>query len=184
MCLLSVTHGVVPGMPLSVAANRDERRARPTVPMTRLEGAGTSLAILGGRDEVGGGTWLATNEAGVVAGLTNPPPPDGPDTAKRSRGEPPLAPAPDSTAAGAPPAHPPPRPPGARRTRGATGDGTRPPTSGPPPPPSEPPAASSCSMIPAGLPAQPAATFLGNAVTVAGVTTRRQGATDGVGLLH
>jgi len=39
--------------------------------MTRLDGAADELAILGGRDEVGGGTWLATNEAGVVAGLTS-----------------------------------------------------------------------------------------------------------------
>ena len=59
--------------------------------MTRLEGDGGRLAILGGRDEVGGGTWLATNEAGVVAGLTNRPLRDGPDAAKRSRGELPLA---------------------------------------------------------------------------------------------
>ena len=88
-------------MPLIVAANRDERRARPTVPMTRLDGAGGGLAILGGRDEVGGGTWLATNEAGVVAGLTNRPLRDGPDTAKRSRGELPLALARHSTAAAA-----------------------------------------------------------------------------------
>ena len=69
--------------------------------MTRLEGAGDELAILGGRDEVGGGTWLATNEAGVVAGLTNRPLRDGPDTAKRSRGELPLALARHPTAAAA-----------------------------------------------------------------------------------
>jgi uncharacterized protein with NRDE domain len=91
MCLLIVISGVVPGMPLIVAANRDERRARPTIPMTHLDGEGGGLAILGGRDEVGGGTWLATNEAGVVAGLTNRPLRDGPDAAKRSRGELPLA---------------------------------------------------------------------------------------------
>jgi uncharacterized protein with NRDE domain len=101
MCLLIVIHGVVPGMPLIVAANRDERRARPTIPMTRLEAAGGELAILGGRDELGGGTWLATNEAGVVAGLTNRPLRDGPDTAKRSRGELPLALARHPTAAAA-----------------------------------------------------------------------------------
>lgn len=100
MCLLIVISGVVSGMPLIVAANRDERRARPAVAMTRLEGAGGGL-ILGGRDEVGGGTWLATNEAGVVAGLTNRPLRDGPDTAKRSRGELPLALARHQTAAAA-----------------------------------------------------------------------------------
>ncbi|MET0461243.1 MAG: NRDE family protein, partial [Ilumatobacteraceae bacterium] len=83
---------------------------RPTSPMTRLAGAdddgatdgdGGALTILGGRDDVGGGTWLATNEAGVVAGLTNRPLPDGPDTAKRSRGELPLLLARYSSAAAA-----------------------------------------------------------------------------------
>jgi uncharacterized protein with NRDE domain len=100
MCLLIVISGVVPEMPLIVAANRDERRDRPAIPMTRLDGGG-GPAILGGRDEVGGGTWLATNEAGVVAGLTNRPLRDGPDTAKRSRGELPLALARHETAAAA-----------------------------------------------------------------------------------
>jgi uncharacterized protein with NRDE domain len=90
MCLLIVMSGVVPGLPLIVAANRDERRDRPAIPMTRLDEVG-GPAIRGGRDEVGGGTWLATNELGVVAGLTNRPLRDGPDAAKRSRGELPLA---------------------------------------------------------------------------------------------
>ena len=89
MCLLIVVSRVVPTLPLIVAANRDERRDRPTIPMTRLDADG-GIAILGGRDELGGGTWLATNAAGVVAGLTNRPMRDGPDTAKRSRGELPL----------------------------------------------------------------------------------------------
>ena len=47
--------------------------------------------MLGGRDEVAGGTWLAVNEFGVVAGLTNVPSPRGRDTTKRSRGELPVA---------------------------------------------------------------------------------------------
>src|SRR3954470_18453916 len=101
MCLLILISGVVPGMPLIVAANRDERRARPTVPMTRLDDGAGGLAILGGRDEVGGGTWLATNAAGGVPGLTNRPLRDGPDAAKRSRGELPLALAAHPTAAAA-----------------------------------------------------------------------------------
>ena len=75
--------GVVPGMPLIVAANRDERFARPAIPMTRLDGLG-GPAIRGGRDEVGGGTSFASDEFGVVAGLTNRPLRDGPDAAKRS----------------------------------------------------------------------------------------------------
>jgi uncharacterized protein with NRDE domain len=101
MCLLIVVSGVVPGVPLIVGANRDERRARPTVPMTRLADGTDGPAILGGRDEQGGGTWLATNAVGVVAGLTNRPLRDGPDAAKRSRGELPLALARHTTAAAA-----------------------------------------------------------------------------------
>jgi uncharacterized protein with NRDE domain len=80
---------VMPGAPLIVAANRDERLDRPAVPMTVLHER--DPRILGGRDELAGGTWLAVNEHGVVAGLTNQPSPDGPDPAKRSRGELPLA---------------------------------------------------------------------------------------------
>jgi uncharacterized protein with NRDE domain len=101
MCLLVAISGVVPGTPLVVAANRDEYRSRPTVPMTVLEGGAGRITILGGRDEVGGGTWLATNESGLVAGLTNRPLPNGPDRAKRSRGELPLVLARQPTAAAA-----------------------------------------------------------------------------------
>jgi uncharacterized protein with NRDE domain len=81
--------GVVPDAPLMMAANRDERLDRPAVPMTVLRERGPR--ILGGRDELAGGTWLAVNEHGLVAGLTNQPSADGRDPAKRSRGELPLA---------------------------------------------------------------------------------------------
>lgn len=71
MCLLIVLHRVHPAAPLIVGANRDERFDRPTTPMGVLrEGP---PRILGGRDEVGGGTWLAVNDEGVVAALTNLP---------------------------------------------------------------------------------------------------------------
>ena len=80
---------VVPDAPLIVAANRDERLDRPALPMTVLREHGPR--ILGGRDELAGGTWLAVNEHGVIAGLTNQPSADGRDPAKRSRGELPLA---------------------------------------------------------------------------------------------
>jgi uncharacterized protein with NRDE domain len=88
MCLLIAMSGVV-AAPLIVAANRDERLDRPAVPMTVLREHGPR--ILGGRDELAGGTWLAVNEYGVVAGLTNQPSADGRDPSKRSRGELPLA---------------------------------------------------------------------------------------------
>lgn len=89
MCLLIVLHRVHPEAPLIVAANRDERLARPTEPMAVLRSSGPR--VLGGRDQAAGGTWLAVNEHGVVAALANAPSPSGPDPSKRSRGELPLA---------------------------------------------------------------------------------------------
>jgi hypothetical protein len=47
--------------------------------------------VLGGRDELSGGTWLAVNERGVFAGLTNQPLGEAKDPSKRSRGELPVA---------------------------------------------------------------------------------------------
>ena len=97
MCLLVVLSRVVPGAPLIVAANRDERLERPAVAMELLRDTGPRT--LGGRDGLAGGTWLAVNEHGVVAGLTNRPSPEGRDASKRSRGELPLALTARSTAA-------------------------------------------------------------------------------------
>jgi uncharacterized protein with NRDE domain len=89
VCLLIALFQQIAGAPLIVAANRDERLDRPAVAMTVLREQGPR--ILGGRDELAGGTWLAVNSRGVVAGLTNQPSADGRDPAKRSRGELPLA---------------------------------------------------------------------------------------------
>lgn len=89
MCLLIAVFQSVPGAPLIIAANRDERYDRPAVPMTVLRDS--DPRIVGGRDELAGGTWLAVNEHGVVAGLTNQPSADGRDPGKRTRGELPLA---------------------------------------------------------------------------------------------
>jgi uncharacterized protein with NRDE domain len=85
--------------PLVVGANRDERMDRPATAITVLRSSGPR--ILGGRDEQAGGTWLAVNEHGLVAALTNRPASDGRDASRRSRGELPLALAghPDATAA-------------------------------------------------------------------------------------
>ncbi len=87
MCLLAVLHRVHPDGPLVVAANRDEVLARPSLPMAVLRER--EPRVLGGRDELAGGTWLAVNEHGLAAGLTNVPGPR--DPSKRSRGELPLA---------------------------------------------------------------------------------------------
>ena len=87
MCLLIALSRTVPGTPLLVAANRDELYTRPAEAITVLRGE--APRILGGRDELAGGTWLAVNAAGVLAGLTNQPSASR-DPAKRSRGELPL----------------------------------------------------------------------------------------------
>ena len=88
MCLLIVLHRVYKEAPLLLAANRDEFLARSADPMRvhRKE----NPRILGGRDEQAGGTWLAVNDRGLFAGLTNHPSSSRlPD--KKSRGELPLA---------------------------------------------------------------------------------------------
>jgi uncharacterized protein with NRDE domain len=97
MCLLVVASQLVPDEPLIVGANRDEILERPSTSMTVLAEAGPR--ILGGRDEQSGGTWLAVNDHGVCAGLTNQPLGDAKDPTKRSRGELPLVAARHATAA-------------------------------------------------------------------------------------
>src|SRR5436190_8484284 len=86
MCLLIVLTQTHRDFPLVVGANRDELLERPATPMAVLRDA--NPRIVGGRDELAGGTWLAVNDAGVVAGLTNRPATKDPD--KRSRGELPI----------------------------------------------------------------------------------------------
>lgn len=88
MCLLIVLTRVRPDFPLVVGANRDERYDRPAVPMAVLRPSGPR--VLGGRDELAGGSWLVVNDAGVFAGVTNTPSPAGRDPTRRSRGELPL----------------------------------------------------------------------------------------------
>jgi uncharacterized protein with NRDE domain len=87
MCLLVVLHRAHPDSPLVVAANRDELLAREATAMTVLESS--PPRVLGGRDHLASGTWLAVNELGVVGGLTNRPS-GRRDPARRSRGEWPL----------------------------------------------------------------------------------------------
>jgi uncharacterized protein with NRDE domain len=89
VCLLVVASRVIAGNPLVIGANRDEYFDRPSTSMTVLSAAGPR--ILGGRDERSGGTWLAVNEHGVFAGLTNLPLGGQADPTRRSRGELPLA---------------------------------------------------------------------------------------------
>jgi uncharacterized protein with NRDE domain len=75
-----------------LAANRDELIARPSAPPGILQ---ASPLILGGRDLVAGGTWLAVAADGRICAVTNrhpaDAPPVAPDPSRRSRGEIPLA---------------------------------------------------------------------------------------------
>ncbi len=84
MCTLVVLHRVHPAWPAIFAANRDEFYARPTeAPQVLIE----SPRVVGGRDVLAGGTWMAVNAAGFFVGLTNQAPEGAIEGARRSRGE-------------------------------------------------------------------------------------------------
>ncbi len=71
--------------PVMLAANRDERLDRAWDPPGEYW-----PGVIGGRDRTAGGTWMAVNEAGVVAAVLNRQGSLGPAPGKRSRGELPL----------------------------------------------------------------------------------------------
>ena len=68
MCLILFAHRARPGLPLLVAANRDEFHGRPTAPASWWQDAPGTLA---GRDLRGGGTWMGVARDGRWAALTN-----------------------------------------------------------------------------------------------------------------
>lgn len=68
MCLILFAYRVVPGVPLVVAANRDERFDRRAAPAAVWD---DHPDILAGRDLSGGGTWLGVSTRGRFAALTN-----------------------------------------------------------------------------------------------------------------
>ncbi len=68
MCLIVFAWRVVPGVPLVLAANRDEFFDRPAAPAGWWE---DHPQVYGGRDLQGGGTWLGVTKAGRFAALTN-----------------------------------------------------------------------------------------------------------------
>jgi hypothetical protein len=85
MCTVILLHRPGEPWPLLLAANRDERLDRPwEAPASHWPG------LIGGRDAMAGGTWMALNRAGVVAAVLNRPGSLGPAPGKRSRGELPL----------------------------------------------------------------------------------------------
>jgi hypothetical protein len=69
MCSLIVLQGVDANYPLLIAANRDEQKSRLASPPGRF--FGERRQILSPRDRVAGGTWIAVNDQGCFAGLTN-----------------------------------------------------------------------------------------------------------------
>jgi uncharacterized protein with NRDE domain len=68
MCTLAIYLHVFPQFPVVVAANRDEYLARPAAAPTVLC---DRPQVVGGKDLRAGGTWLAINEYGMIAGLLN-----------------------------------------------------------------------------------------------------------------
>ena len=83
MCIAAMAWRAHPRWQLVVAANRDEYHARAAAPLARWDdGSG----ILGGRDLVGGGTWLGLHEAGRFVLVTNFRVPGYPLPGRPSRG--------------------------------------------------------------------------------------------------
>lgn len=82
MCLVAVAFRASERYPFMLAANRDERHARPAAAAGWWD---DRPDVLGGRDLEAGGTWLAMTRAGRVAAVTNIFEP-GNALASRSRG--------------------------------------------------------------------------------------------------
>lgn len=67
MCIAAFMWQAHPLYPFLLLLNRDEYHNRPTKPVGWWEGG----EIIGGKDQVAGGTWLACSKHGRVAFLTN-----------------------------------------------------------------------------------------------------------------
>ncbi len=88
MCTLILLSRPGHAWPLLLAANRDEMLDRPwRKPAAHWP---DQPDVLGGLDSLAGGTWLAVNGAGVVAGVLNRAHALGPEAGRRSRGDLPL----------------------------------------------------------------------------------------------
>ena len=85
MCTLILARDVLGPATMLLAANRDERAARPTIPPGLLQ---AQPRVVGGRDQVAGGTWLALREDRAAVALLNRRDPDAhdPPANHRSRG--------------------------------------------------------------------------------------------------
>ena len=88
MCTIVILRRPGHPWPVLLAANRDEMSDRPWRAPARHWPDRPEL--VGGQDSLGGGTWLAVNDAGVVAAVLNRINTLGPAPGRRSRGELPL----------------------------------------------------------------------------------------------
>lgn len=68
MCTLIVINHFHKEFPLILAANRDEYFYKKSSPVQILS---NNPLIIGGKDDVKGGTWLAVNDKSIFAGVTN-----------------------------------------------------------------------------------------------------------------
>lgn len=84
MCLITVAWQARAGLPLVVAANRDEWRDRPAEPARWWP---DHPGLLAGRDLQAGGTWMGVTRDGRFAAVTNFRDPSDRRTTARSRGE-------------------------------------------------------------------------------------------------
>ncbi len=82
MCTVVVLFQLHATYPLVIAANRDERYARPSSGPARLAEPAAAVA---GRDAQFGGTWFGVNASGVAVAITDQGQ-TGVDPSKRSRG--------------------------------------------------------------------------------------------------
>ncbi len=89
MCTLILLRRPGTAWPLLLAANRDERLDRLADPPGPWW-PGPGGPLLGGRDRLGGGTWMALGPGGVVAAVLNREGSLGPAPGKASRGALPL----------------------------------------------------------------------------------------------
>jgi hypothetical protein len=88
MCTLIILRRPGHHWPLLLAANRDEMADRPWRPPARHWP--DRPEVIGGLDELAGGTWCGLNDDGVVAAVLNRINTLGPSPGLRSRGELPL----------------------------------------------------------------------------------------------
>ena len=84
MCTLAVYYRMFPGLPVCLAANRDEFYARPTRHPALISRA---PHIFGGQDEVAGGSWLTLSENGLIIGVLNRRTKPGTPQDRTSRGQ-------------------------------------------------------------------------------------------------